>query len=150
MSDHVDADALAFFNRLSGKLDVKLTEEPQRVSPRLYNLVAPPTAALVSVSLRMRVSEDDGYRELSEAEWSRVVLSAAAVRMRNLRGDVVVEHASPNGQTFTVRDLAAAVEETERRARGASAWLGGIDVHHVYFEGIHPDDTGAWAIWWGS
>jgi hypothetical protein len=132
----VDEDALAFFNQLSGRLKIELTEEPERVSPKLMNLVARPSATLVSLSLRMGVFEDGTFRELSEEEWTRVVLRTATVRMRNSRVETVIEHASPNGKTFTVRDLAAAVEETERRVRGSDTWFGGIDAHHVFFEGL--------------
>jgi hypothetical protein len=86
-----------------------------------------------------------------DGEWRLVVLRAAAIRMRNERvPDVVADHASPDGMAFTIRELASAVEETERRARGSTAWFGGVDVHHVFFEGIHLDDAGTWNIRWGS
>ncbi len=146
-----DGKALAFFNRLSGKLKIELTDEPVQLSPRLSNLAAPPTARVVNISLRMQVFEGDRFRELTDGEWSLVVLRAAAIRMRNERvTDVVAAHASPDGMAFTIRDLASAVEETERRARGSTAWFGGVDVHHVFFEGIHLDDAGTWNIRWGS
>src|SRR5262249_44443192 len=62
----------------------------------------------------------------------------------------VVEHRAPDGGAFTVRDLAAAIAETERQTRGGTNWFGGIDVHHVYFEGLMLDDDGVWTIGWGS
>jgi len=34
--------------------------------------------------------------------------------------------------------------------RDSSKWFGGIDVHHVFFEGIHLDEDDVWAIHWGS
>jgi hypothetical protein len=152
MSDsEADDDAVAFFNRLSGKLTIKLTEEPERFTPKLANLVARPTSRVTSISLRMRVYENDEFRDLTEGEWSRVVLPTGRIRMRNSRvRDVVVEHTSRSGGTFTVRDLASAIEETERQARGSTEWLGGVDVHHVYFEGIELDETGTWSVSWGS
>jgi hypothetical protein len=60
----------------------------------------------------------------------------------------VTEHVADGG-AFTVRDLAGAIATTERASRGSSEWFGGIDVHHVFFEGIEDDD-GAWRICWGS
>jgi hypothetical protein len=148
---HADVEGLAFFNRLSGRLTVTLNEEPGTLVP-LSNLVASPAASLVSVSLRWQVFESGAaFRELSDGEWQRVVVRVPAIRMRDaMVSDVVVEHASPNGAVFTVRDLAEAVEVTERRVRPEAKWFGGIDVHHVFFEGIHLDDSGAWAISWGS
>jgi hypothetical protein len=150
-NNQVDEKALAFFNRLSGRLKIELTEMPAQVSPRLSNLVASPSARVVNVSLRMRVFEDRGFRELTDGEWSLVVLRAAGIRMRNDRvPEVVVEHAALDGKAFTIRELASAVEETERRARGSTEWFGGVDVHHVHFEGIHPEDHSTWSIHWGS
>jgi len=49
-----------------------------------------------------------------------------------------------------VRDVAAVVEATERKGRDDASWLGGVDVHHVFLEGLHPTDDGAWRIAWGS
>ena len=149
MSTETDA-GLEFFNRLSGRLEIQLTEEPQQATPRLANLVAPPTAAITSVALRMRVFVQPGFRELTEAEWARVVVAEPRIRMCDDRApEMVVEHVAPDGVAFTVRDLAEANAETERRARGDVTWLGGIDVHHVFFEGIRLVD-GVWAIHWGS
>jgi hypothetical protein len=145
-----DTSGLEFFNGLSGRLKIELTQEPQPISPHLSNVAAGPEAKIVSLTFRMDVWDGRGFRELGEDDWSRVALCAPAIRMRNCRvPDVVVEHSSPDGNAFTVRDLAAAVEETDRRARGDTEWFGGIDVHHVYFEGIRDVD-GVWEIHWGS
>lgn len=51
---------------------------------------------------------------------------------------------------FTVRELVHAVEKTELETRGSSEWLGGIDVHHIFFEGISAEADGTWALCWGS
>ena len=147
----IDDEALHFFNRLAGSLDITLSEPPQPISDRLANLKAPPTSRLEDVSLDMKVfSKDSGFRELTETEWERVVLRSPTIRMRGENGDGVVEHRAPDGMAFTVRDLTAAIVETERQTRGATEWFGGIDVHHVFFEGIRLDDDGVWCIGWGS
>jgi hypothetical protein len=44
---------------------------------------------------------------------------APSIRVRAGGSDVVVEHRPKDGTSFTVRDLAAAVEETERQGAGA-------------------------------
>jgi hypothetical protein len=31
-----------------------------------------------------------------------------------------------------------------------SEWFGGVDVHHVFFEGLHEDVDGVWVANWGS
>ena len=35
-------------------------------------------------------------------------------------------------------------------ATAQSEWFDGVDVHHVFFEGIHQDSDGVWEIYWGS
>jgi hypothetical protein len=148
MSDQAGLD---FFNALSGHLDVTLTEPAKPLSEHVMNLQAAPTAQIASIALRLSVyqpDKDEKFRDLTDDEWQRVVLCAASIRMCG-ETDKIVEHAAPAG-AFTVRDLAAAIAETERQGRGDSNWLGGIDVHHVFFEGIEQNDDGVWAIRWGS
>jgi hypothetical protein len=143
---NIDDDALEFFNGLSGVLDIKLTEPAQKAAPHVLNLVAPKAARIQSVAMRLY----DGERELTEDEWSRVIMRAPRIRMRSVdTGDIVIEHDAPNGATFTVRDLANAIAKTERDSREHGEWLGGIDVHHVFFEGIELEGD-VWTICWGS
>ena len=61
-----------------------------------------------------------------------------------------VVHQAANGQAFTVEELLKAVEDTERQSRPNSEWFGGVDMHHVYFEGIAEAEDGVWDIQWGS
>ena len=151
MSDvSVDEDALEFFNGLSGQLAVDLTEPAQSISENLPgNLVAPAGARVKRVSLELRIFEDDDFHDLSEEDWSRVVIWGASLRLRGESG-VVVEHRAPDGKAFTVRDLGEAVARTEHQGRDESEWFGGVDVHHVFFEGISLEEDGVWAICWGS
>jgi hypothetical protein len=144
-------DDLDFFNRLSGRLEVTLTENPERITERLHNLAAPATARLARIELRLEVFEEEAgaFRALTDDESNRIAFRRSTIHLRGL-GERVVQHAAPNGRWFTVRELAAAVEETERQTRGDSEWFGGIDVHHVFFQGIHEGNDGVWTISWGS
>lgn len=156
----IDEDGLRFFNKLAGRLDIRLSEPAVPVAPGWLNLKAPPLARIEDVSLTVQFadeSEEDtpwdllpDPRDLTEEEWNRVVLRTPAIRMRGEDGAEVVEHQAPDGLTFAVRDLAAAIAETERKTRGWTEWEGGIDVHHIYFEGIHLEEDGVWFIQWGS
>jgi hypothetical protein len=156
----IDQKTLHFFNKLAGRLDIRLSEPAVPIAPGWLNLKAPPSARIEDVCLIMQVRdevEDDTAcdvwpepRDLTEEEWSRVALRAPSIRMRGENDDEVVEHRAPDGHTFTIRDLAAAVAETERRTRGGTSWEGGIDVHHIYFEGIELEEDGVWFIQWGS
>jgi len=147
-----DDEGLGFFNQLWGRLNLELSEPPQPISERLLNEAALPSTRLGRVSLELRVVveiEDNDYRDLTEEEWRRVVLRAPIIRLRGL-DESVVKHRAPDGASFTVRDLVAVIVETERQTRANTEWFGGIDVHHVYFDGITLDDAGVWSIGWSS
>lgn len=146
----LDDEALYFFNHLSGKLKIELTEPAQQAAPNLLNLVAPKTARIVRVDFELEVFEDDESRPLTEAEWSRVVLRTPHIKMGSLdTPETVLDIEAPNGKEFTVRDLQQAIARTEHVSREDGEWMGGVDVHHVYFEGIELEND-VWSICWGS
>jgi hypothetical protein len=144
-----DNEVLGFFNKLSGRLDVRLSEATQQIAEGMLNRAAPPSARIEEVLLSMRVFENPGFRDLTDEEWSRAVFRTPVIRLCGL-AERVVEHRAPDGAAFTIRDLAEAIAETERQTRDGSEWFGGIDVHHVYFEGLMLDEDGVWSIAWGS
>jgi hypothetical protein len=137
---------------LSGKLQIELTAPSERVG-NLLNELATPDAKIASVKLKVEVFNGESFRPLTSEELDGVAFQSASIRLRSdsFSGDPVA-HAAPNGEFFTVRQLLEAVEATERQTRGQSQWLGGVDVHHVYFEGIHrvADDDDECVILWGS
>jgi len=140
-----------FFNNLSGKLEIELTE-PAESYRNMANLAAKPSAKIVNVRFHPKVFEEENveqFRNLTEAELQLEILRQPSIRLRGEGGEVV-EHKAPNGKSFTIKDMIAAMEATERISRGNSEWLGGIDVHHCYFEGIYQDENGDWEISWGS
>ncbi len=149
----VTSRSLAFFNALSGELRIELSS-PTTTLPGLENEAAPPTATIKSIQLVTDIfeRENDTFRELTAEELSRVVFEAGSVVLRG-QADMPVRHRAPNGIHFTVRELLAAVEETERQTRGHTGWFDGINVHHVFFEGIRQTSvspTEEWTIDWGS
>ena len=141
---------LEFFNSLSGKLEIELTVPPEKIG-NLDNLRAPPEAKIKSLKLTAELfnRETETARQLTPDELKSVAFRASQIKLRGESGDAVT-HPAPNGKFFTVQDLLNAVAETERQSRDQSEWFDGVDVHHVYFEGIHPGDDGVWEIYWGS
>ncbi|WP_069163235.1 hypothetical protein [Nocardia altamirensis] len=140
--------SLKFFNELSGTLAIELTEPTESIAAKLANQRATATATIREVSFALEVFEDKHFRDLTVDEFDRIVLELPVLTLRGF-GDPV-EHRAPNGTCFTVRDLASAIAETERNTRQQSQWYGGVDVHHIYFEGILEADDGVWEIHWGS
>jgi hypothetical protein len=140
---------LDFFNNLTAKLTIELTAPAELVAGQ-YNLRALPDAQVSNLSLRAEVHcETAGFRDLTPEELERVAFRDSRISLRAQSGDVI-DHDAANGTFFTVRELLHAIEETERQTRGRTRWLGGIDVHHRYFEGIHLAADGVWDIVWGS
>jgi hypothetical protein len=90
--------------------------------------------------------DESFFKEIGYNKPTIKVQSHASIEMGR-----VVKHTAPNGKCFTNEDLIKVVEETERQTRGDSEWFGGVDCHHVYFEGIHfDDDSDVGTICWGS
>jgi hypothetical protein len=149
MDDHPELD---FFNSLSGKLTIQL-DKPATPIGGLLNLQASPDAQIVRLELKVEVFDPDTEtrRPITQEEFDSVAFQGASIQLKSEDGNAV-SHNAPNGSYFTVRDMLRAVEETERQTRGQTEWLGGIDVHHIYFEGIHPceEEDGVYEIYWGS
>ncbi len=141
---------LVFFNSLSGTLEIKLTV-PAQPGASTYNLRASPDAQIANMRLHTEVfnRETDKFRDLTPDELDSVAFRGNQIELRGQSSEVVA-HEAANGKFFTVRELLHAVEDTERQTRDRSEWLGGVDVQHCYFEGLHLADDGVWGIAWGS
>lgn len=122
-------------------LNVKVSSKRQRIGS-LLNERAQPGASITS--LRLNPS-----RPLKNSELDAVAYDGPAIVLQGA-GHVPMLHEPQQGKGFfTVRDLLDAVEKTERDTRHLSEWFGGIDVHHVFFEGFCLEDN-VWHICWGS
>jgi len=142
-------DGLALLNRISGTLRVELDRAPVKINAALENVKAPSGARLLGVKLaaNIYVAETEDFRELTAAEFDTVVFRGRSLVLRGLAEPI--EHIETD-ESFTVRDVLRAVEATELSTRGHSEWFDGIDVHHIFFEGLHEEEAGVWTIYWGS
>ena len=107
--------SLKFFNALSGTLAIELTEPTEKIAANLSNQRATATAAIREVSFSLNVFENGVFRALTTDEFDCVVMEMPVLNLRGL-GEPV-EHRAPNSKWFTVRDLAAAIAETEMSTR---------------------------------
>ncbi|XAL99379.1 hypothetical protein OT109_17585 [Phycisphaeraceae bacterium D3-23] len=141
---------LTFFNSLSGRLEIELTSPAEQVG-NLDNVRSNSGTEIKSIKLVAEVFDQgsETFRDLTNEEVQSVAFRARSIMLRGEGGTAVTHHAA-NGEFFTVQELLDAVVVTEKQSRGSSEWLGGIDVHHVYFEGIQQDAAGVWEIHWGS
>lgn len=141
---------LEFFNNLSGRLEIELSGSTERIGD-LENVRAESDARITSLSLTVEVFNRDSetFRALTPDELQSVAFRAPEITLQGESGDPVT-HQAPNGEFFSVQDLLNAVGETERRTRDKTEWFGGVDMHHVFFEGLEQVDDNAWEICWGS
>jgi hypothetical protein len=51
---------------------------------------------------------------------------------------------------FTIQEMVDMVVELEEVDRPKTSWFGGIDAHHIYFEGLCKQKDGSYLIRWGS
>ena len=51
---------------------------------------------------------------------------------------------------FTVQEMADIILDFEKMDRPKTRWFGGIDAHHIFFEGIEKNTDGSYRICWGS
>jgi glucose/arabinose dehydrogenase len=57
---------------------------------------------------------------------------------------------APNSKSyFSLSDLLDTIAAFEQYDRPSTEWFGGIDCHHIFFEGVHATPEG-WLISWGS
>jgi len=149
-ADCVDPVELEFFNTISGTLEIKLSKEPVSGKNLSGNKFAESDAKIISMELKPEIymPEMEFFRTVTPEEMQKVAYNDKSVELVSESG-ISVKHDAPNGKYFTVKSLLDAVEETERQTRGKTEWFGGIDVHHIYFEGIHCEE-GQRLIFWGS
>ena len=141
---------LEFFNSLSGSLSIELSVAPETIG-NTANLQATPDAKIESLRWEVQIFNRDTreFRTITSEELQSVAFRESEITLKGMEGSTVTHRAS-NGEYFTVKELIKAVEATEQQTRGNSEWFDGVDVHHIYFEGIHPCDNGVWEIYWGS
>jgi hypothetical protein len=146
----VDYPELEFFNTIGGVLQIELSKEPESMENLPGNLVSPKDSKLVTVKLvpEIFIEKTEKFRPLTDSELKSIAFNKPKIKLTSLSNEVV-EHDAPNNKYFTVLDLLKAVESTEQKTRGNTDWFGGVDVHHIFFEGIYCEN-GKRMIYWGS
>lgn len=139
-------DGLKFFNSLGGPLNIEINQEPRTHGMMEF---APENALISKIEWEPYTYGEEDVQELTAEQLSVVVFPEPTITLCGEAG-IPTTHYAPNGKYFTVRDMIAAVIATEAQTRGQTEWFGGIDLHHVFFEGIYRNGDGGWRIAWGS
>ena len=122
---------------------------------QFLNKFVKPETELKSVSIpNIRKFVDDEIVDLTVDELSEVCYEGneitLVVEKSEFHEGFSKTFRSPNG--FTVRQMFDNVEDFEMKARPLSNWFGGIDAHHIFFEGFNKIDgtDNHYTICWGS
>lgn len=141
----------AFNNMFSmGALEIELTKKPKQISKMLLNVSASPNAKIKSIKFRPNVWNDDfddRFVKPTKEQLANIVIEKPTITVKSDGGTVTFD--APNGEYFTAGNLIKVIEKTERKTRKNTEWFGGIDVHHIYFEGLHKEGK-YYTIYWGS
>lgn len=137
----------AYFNAVTNTIYVQLSEDRELEDvgwndhPQIY--------------LNHNEELEPHFRDLTEEELDLVGLEVPVIYVRSYAcldpgSSDAIQFTAPNGKHFTVQDLLDMVIECERQTRGKTHWFGGIDRHHVFFEGMSLREDGTWVTHWGS
>ena len=157
----VNKKAYEFFNSLSGTLDVTLSEDTVSIGGLLNQRALPGTKIIkMYIELKVITNEDDyDTRDLTKDDLNQVVFEDVdfiELNGQDYHSDSMtsiphyVTCKANKKRSFTVKDLIKAVLKTEKKTRKMTEWFGGIDVHHIYFEGLVRIRGNKFQIYWGS
>ena len=103
-------------------------------------------------------SKRDDFVNLTKEQLSMPGFIGSSITFHNIwknqKNKVVAEtkHTFTNEKGyFTVKEMVKNIVEFEKLDRPKSLWFGGVDCHHIYFEGILKNKDGdTYCICWGS
>ena len=131
-----------------------MSDSCAQISPNLLNHCENPKSSIIGIShteIEYFDRQHDEFVKLTEEELNQTAFIGDEITFKD--GFTEITYLSKDGQ-FTVLELVAVIVEFEKVIRPKSDWFGGVDTHHVYFEGIDPitHDDGAVVheICWGS
>ena len=112
------------------------------------NFVEPGTEIKNIRLSEITVFEDDDFRiatteELTSIEYPRNEITISS----NGYSKTFI---SKTEKGFTVGELFYRILEVEKESRETTEWFGGIDAHHIFFEGLHLNLDGSYSVFWGS
>ncbi len=94
-------------------------------------------------------SDDYEFRDPKNNDLSEIVYKKPKIGLRG-QANELVEFEAENGENFTLKEIINAIEKTEVETRANADWFDGIDIAHIYFEGLHAEEDGFFRIIWGS
>lgn len=145
-------------NKVSFVLNISTTNTaPQR--GMLLNRFEQPDSKIKAIRASPpTLYADNESHELSQADLRQPAFHGSVLTLysnwRDHRGATVDTTCRSFRSTkgyFTVAEVVANIVAFEKIDRPKSLWFGGIDCHHVFFEGLHAAELpGTYGVSWGS
>ena len=137
---------------VTGTLDIKLKKgKRQFISEALINECAEPSARIKSMKLELQMynrDSEENFRDLTVSELDAIVLDEDNIILYDYLSKEKTKHSFAG--PITLRDLQTAIELHEEQVRSKTEWFGGVDIHHIFFEGLTLLDDGSYNVSWGS
>ncbi len=128
-------------------------------NPTLLNKFVKPGVTLKSVSSTsvlwkqpIMLYRDDQHIEASEDDLNKICFDGSTITITSNDETKTFSAPDEHPQGFTASQLLDAILEVEQIVRPKTEWFGGIDAHHIYFEGLHPEEKNdnCFVVMWGS
>jgi hypothetical protein len=146
------------FNKLTFTLQIEVSAMAPR--PGLYNEFAAPGADMLGIGISdpYVYERDDGKEEhagepgdITADDLASIALLKPSITFYDDCTNYEATFPAPAGQVyFTVSDLLNTLVAWEQQNRPRTEWFGGMDIHHVFFEGLEPNAEGKYYVAWGS
>ena len=130
---------------ISTTLDIELDESPY-TRGNLSNLFAKPTSKITSMKwseISLYDNDEDTHKPLSDSDFAIIGYNKGIIKINEYT------YEKEKG-FFTIGELFDVILDAEKKIRQNSEWFGGIDVHHIFFEGLWKQKNGTFKIGWGS
>ena len=92
--------------------------------------------------------DDDTFRYATDEELNEIVYPFNEITISTHNFNKTFTSKSEDG--FTTKELFYNIIEHEKESRPLTDWFGGIDAHHIFFEGLDKRLDGSYSVFWGS
>lgn len=150
-------------NRVHFRLEIDTTNT--KPPGRLMNRIESPDSSLVDIRPSTPTLWNDATEELRNMTTEELELPAFVGREITLVGgvgsddgserEIGLKHTETTFETekgfFTVQEMIDNIVQMEKIDRPKTAWFGGLDAHHIFFEGLTTSEgLDSYSVSWGS
>lgn len=137
---------------ISFSLSIELDIPPTPMGGRLVNLAADKKAKLKEIkvdSVSRYCPDQEEHVEFTDEQLNTLIIYEGEKIEFKHNNTRKVYHFS--NKKATIKQFVDAIVDFEKIARTSGDWFGGIDCHHIFYEGIDPaGENGVYHITWGS